>query len=147
MSPELPHFDEQLISGYIDGELTQQDQQRVRLHLESCAQCRQISRDLQNLTAAAMATTFPTPFDDQWDERPRTSLSRWLSYAGFGLLAIWTLSLVAFLVHQAVTDATSVRFEALLGLAPALAIVLIVASTAVDRLQTHQSDPYKKVQK
>ena len=39
----------ELLSGYIDGELTQQDQQRVRLHCENCADCRRGLEELRTL--------------------------------------------------------------------------------------------------
>ena len=40
-------FDEALISGYLDGELTQGDAQRVRVHLEDCAVCQRTARRQQ----------------------------------------------------------------------------------------------------
>ena len=42
------HMDD-LLSGFVDGELTQQDRQRVSLHCETCDQCRENLADLQAL--------------------------------------------------------------------------------------------------
>ncbi len=40
------HDIQELISGYIDHELSQQKAQRVRLHIESCENCRKVYEDL-----------------------------------------------------------------------------------------------------
>ena len=42
------HVGEQL-SGYLDGELTQQERQRVDLHLADCQDCAGMLRDLEDL--------------------------------------------------------------------------------------------------
>ncbi|MEL6981345.1 MAG: anti-sigma factor [Actinomycetota bacterium] len=147
MSDNPCDFDQTLISGYLDGELTQGDRQRVELHLEQCPSCRRIADDLTMMQEATMSTTFPVPADTQWDERPRSGASRVLQYLGFGLAAIWLVALAAALIWQAATEAESVRFEALLGLAPVAAVGLIVASALIDRLKIRATDPYRKVQK
>ena len=59
-------FDETLLSGYVDSELTQADQQRVRLHLEECRVCRSLMEDLLKMRQAAMSTPFPIPLDEEW---------------------------------------------------------------------------------
>ena len=147
MSDHDHGFDEALISGYLDGELTQGQRQRVRLHLEDCDDCNRIADDLRQLREATMTTGFSTPTDTQWDERPRNALSRVLQYLGWGLAALWVVALTGFLIWQAVADRQSVRFEALLGLIPLVAAALILLSALVDRLETRSTDPYRKVQK
>ena len=50
MTDDKPSGDQhvgEMLSGYIDGELTQQARQRVRLHCETCATCR---KELETLT-------------------------------------------------------------------------------------------------
>lgn len=140
-------FNEALISGFLDGELTQGDQQRVRLHLQSCAACSQIADELREVKEAAMTTEFQVPDDTQWDETPRSGTSRVLLYLGWLLAIVWAVGLVAVLVWQAVTEGESIRFGALLGLVPLVAIGLIILSALIDRLHTRKTDPYRKVQK
>ena len=79
-------FSEELLSGYLDGALTQGEDQRVRLHLEDCAACRALYAELRTMRETTMKTRFVLPADDQWDERPRSSLSR--LFRGTG----WTLT-------------------------------------------------------
>ena len=147
MSGRDHDFDEALISGYLDGELTQGDEQRVRLHLEGCASCRRIADELQLVKEATMTTRFQTPEDTQWDETPRNNLSRTMHYLGWLLALTWAAGLVTFLIWQAVTESESIPFEALLGLVPLAAMGLILLSALIDRLQAQKTDPYRKVQK
>lgn len=69
---DTPHeFDEAILSGYLDGELTQGDEQRVRLHIEHCAGCGIVIDELRKLREATMNSNFQVPDDTQWDETPR----------------------------------------------------------------------------
>lgn len=94
-----------------------------------------------------MTTEFQVPDDTQWDETPRSGTSRVLLYLGWLLAIVWAVGLVAVLIWQAVTDGESIRYGALLGLVPLMAIGLIILSALIDRLHTRKTDPYRKVQK
>jgi anti-sigma factor RsiW len=147
MTGEGHEFDEALISGYLDGELTQQDAQRVRLHLEDCADCRRIAGDLRTMKEATMTTRFRVPEDTQWDERPRGAVSRILHDAGLLILAGWLVGIAAYIVWGIASDAESLRFENVLVFGLLLAFGLVVLSALVDRLRVRRSDPYRKVRK
>ena len=88
-------FPEELLSGFLDGMLTQADEQRVRLHLEDCPSCRAQLAELAALREAALTTRFALPADDQWDERPRTGWSLLTRRTGFVLLIAWFLAVAA----------------------------------------------------
>ncbi|MCY3616498.1 MAG: hypothetical protein OXG66_02390 [Acidimicrobiaceae bacterium] len=94
-----------------------------------------------------MTTEFQVPDDTQWDERPRSGVSRICLYAGWSLVVVWAVGLVAVLIWQAATEGESIRFGALLGLVPLVAFGLIILSALIDRLHTRKTDPYRKVQK
>ena len=94
-----------------------------------------------------MTTAFRVPDDTQWDETPRNQVSRILQYLGWLLAIVWAAGLIAVLIWQAATEGESIRFEALLGVAPLVAVGLIVLSALIDRLQTRKTDPYRRVQK
>ena len=70
MSEPRHEFDETSISGYLDGELTQRDDQRVRLHLEDCAECRAIADGMRKMKEATMMKRK----DRIGEVRPRTVL-------------------------------------------------------------------------
>ena len=147
MSGREHRFDEALISGFLDGELTQGDEQRVRLHLQGCTACSQVADELRQVKEATMTTAFRVPDDTQWDETPRSQVSRMLQYLGWLLAIVWAVGLIAVLIWRAATEGESIRFEALLGVTPLVAVGLLVLSALIDRLKTRKTDPYRKVQK
>jgi predicted anti-sigma-YlaC factor YlaD len=147
MTETQHEFDEATLSGYLDGELTQGDEQRVRLHLEHCAECRSVIDELRKLRETTMNTDFQVPEDTQWDETPRSAISRLLHNSGWLIAGLWVVAIVGYLVWQMATDAESIQFEALIGVAFFLAFALIILSALVDRLKTRKNDPYRKVQK
>ena len=96
-----PPFPEELLSGYLDGALTQQEEQRVRLHLERTPGARAMLGELAALRQAARSTPFAPVEDRQWSEQPRsrtTAIALWL---GVGLLALCGLGLAFVAVWQA----------------------------------------------
>lgn len=147
MSEMRHEFDEALLSGYVDGELTQGDRQRVRLHLDECTDCRSLTNELRELREATMNSDFHVPEDTQWDETPRGAISRYLHGFGWLIAGLWVVGIVAYLVWQMATDSESIQLEGILGFGLFLAIGLVILSALVDRLKTRKNDPYRKVLK
>ena len=147
MSEVLDHgFDEALISGYLDGELTQADEQRIRLHLEDCATCRRPAYQLLRIREAAMSTPFPVPDDRQWDETPRGGLSALLRNLGWTALVLWLVGLTVFGLWKMLTD-TEHLVERVLAFGVWLGFGLVFVSVAIDRLRTYRTDRYRRVLK
>jgi len=140
-------FDEALLSGYVDGELTQGDAQRVRVHLEQCAECRRLTDELLDLRKETMNTDFEVPEDTQWDETPRGGLSRFFQSFGWLIAGLWVVGMVTYTVWQIANESESIRFENMLGFGVLLALGMIILSALIDRLKTYKDDPYRKVQK
>ena len=147
MSEQSHTFDEALISAYLDGELTQGDSQRVRLHLDDCAACRRIADDMLKLKEATMTTEFRVPEDTQWDETPRGAASRIFHSFGWLVAIAWVVGLGAYFIWQIATGSESVEFEGLIGFGLMLAVALVFVSALIDRLKTRKTDPYRKVKK
>jgi len=137
-------FDQLLISGYLDQELTQSVEQRVRLHLEDCPACRELHTQLQTLREASMTTRFTEPEDTQWDERPRSALSLGARTLGWVLLILWLLATTTFGLYQAWIGAESLLERLLLfgGLSGA---ALLFLSVLIDRIRTARTDRYREV--
>lgn len=139
-------FDETLISGHLDGELTQASAQKVRLHLEDCAACRALLEDLRTMREATMSTEFAKPSDDQWDERPRSGLSLLARRTGWTLAGLWLAAVAVFgLWHLWQSSADLV--ERLLAFGGLSALALLFASVLLDRIASARTDPYREVQK
>ena len=141
-------FDEALLSAYLDDELTQEESQPVRLHLEECSACRTTYEQMKALREAAMTTPFPTVGDGQWDERPRSPLSRALRIVGWAMLLIWLGGAGFLALSELAGEAAGMPLEELI-----LAIGLIGGALAlflsilVDRIRSYKTDRYRRVKK
>jgi len=147
MTPTCPErFDQTLLSGHLDGELTQGDEQRVRIHLEDCAVCRTIYEELEQLREATMTTQLDEPRDLQWDEHPRglfSSLSR-----GFGwlILMVWAAGTAGYGLWQLATGPEDVVGK-LIVFSGLFGVGLLFTSILIDRMRTAKTDRYREVKK
>jgi anti-sigma factor RsiW len=137
-------FDEELLSGYLDGELTQAEEQRVRLHLEDHPEAEALLEEMKRMRHATLSTAFKLPDDRQWDERPRGTVSLLARGAGWLLTLVWLAAVVAFGLWQLATSPESLvvkllAFGALAGLA------LLFLSVLLDRLRDLPGDRYRRV--
>ncbi len=139
-------FDEALLTGYLDGVLTQADDQRVRLHLEECADCRGLIDEMRETREATMTTRFELPADDQWNEAPRGLASRLSFGLGWTVLLIWAVGLLGLTVGHIWSDGMPLTEKLLLfgGLSGG---ALLFLSVLIDRLKTMRNDPYRRVEK
>lgn len=146
MSETQHGFDEALISGYLDRELTQGEAQRVRLHLEDCAECRSLADEITRLREATMATEFQVPDDTQWDETPRGGLSGFFRNIGWLVLVVWLAVMGGYALWQMATN-TEDLFASLLVFGMWTGFGLLFLSVLIDRLKTRKTDRYRRVEK
>jgi len=139
-------FDEALLSGYVDGVLTQADEQRVRVHVEDCAACRTQVVEMQQVREVTMSSRFNLPADDQWSEAPRGAASRLAFGLGWTFLIVWASIVGGYALWQFWTSDEAIGAK-LLAFAPGSAIVLLFLSVLIDRLKAMRNDPYRRVQK
>jgi hypothetical protein len=139
-------FDEALLTGYLDGVLTQADDQQVRLHLEDCADCRRLIEGMRETREATMTTRFELPADDQWNEAPRGLASRLSLGLGWTLLLVWAVGVCGLVVGHLWSDAMPLT-EKLLLFGGISGVALLLLSVLIDRLKTMGNDPYRKVEK
>jgi len=139
-------FDESLLSGYLDGALTQQERQQVSLHLEACPHCRAELDDLSSLRAAARGTAFALPADDEWGELPRTAGTRALRLGGWTLILVWLAVVVGSgLVELMRAAVPAWERVAVAGVVAGLTLLLL--SVLLDRLRELRHDRYRRIQK
>ena len=143
---EHRHFDETLISGHLDGELTQADDQKVRIHLEDCDDCRRTAQELVQLKETTMTTEFKIPDDTQWDETPRGAASGFLRNFGWLIAIAWLVGIVGYAIWQIATE-TEDLIEVVLVFGLWLGFGLVFLSALIDRLKIRKTDPYRKVDK
>jgi anti-sigma factor RsiW len=147
MSSDREHdFDEALLSGYLDGMLTQQETQHVRLHLETCSLCNQTVSEMKALREVTMSSNFATPPDDHWDERPRGTLSRISFGLGWAIIIAWGVGILGFALGHLWSGPESLT-EKLLIFGAVSGFALLLFSVLIDRLKKLESDRYRGVQK
>jgi predicted anti-sigma-YlaC factor YlaD len=139
-------FDETLISGHLDGELTQATEQKVRVHLEDCEHCRAVLSDLRTLREATMSTGFHKPDDTQWNERPRGGLSLIARGGGWIIAVVWAVFFAVYALWH-LWSGTANLVERLLVFGGLSALALLFISVLLDRLQIAGRDPYREVEK
>lgn len=137
-------FDEELISGYLDGALPQMDAQRVRLHVEDCGSCRNLLGELETLRETAMSTRFHAPDDDEWPELPKTRAGRFSRSMGWVVLIAWLLVVSGLALWRLVTQSGD-PLEIFLALGLPGAILLLFVSVLLDRLREIKTDRYTGV--
>lgn len=141
-----PGFDQALLSGYVDGELTQADGQSVRLHLEDCSVCRSLLEELQEIRQVTTTTPFPAPRDEEWRESPRTRASGTLRRLGWFLVIVWMLAAGGLAIESFATSTES-GLEKLLVLILIGGPLLLFMSVLLDRLKALKTDRYRGVEK
>jgi anti-sigma factor RsiW len=139
-------FDEALLSGFVDGVLTQSDDQRVRVHVEDCAACRMEVEEMQRLKEVTMSSQFKTPANDQWSEAPRGGASRAAFGVGWSLIMAYLAGMTAFALWQFWTSDRPILGK-LVAVAIPSGLALLFVSVLIDRLRAMRTDRYRRVEK
>jgi len=139
------HIEEQL-SGYIDGELTQQQRQRVSLHCDQCPSCRQKLDELTELRRHVGKARLSMVGEDKWRETMNDTsdkLVRGLGWLLFlvGLLVIGGIGLVRFVSDDSISALTKFMLAAIYG-----GLAILFLSVLRQRLRERKSDKYKDVE-
>ena len=139
-------FDEALLSGTLDGVLTQGDDQRVRLHLEQCADCRRLMDELVETREATRTTRFALPTEDQWNEAPRGATSFMARGFGWALLMVWCVALAGYGLWEFLTSPGDFWVKlTVFGLLSGVGLLFI--SVLIDRIKASRTDRYNEVEK
>ena len=138
---------QQLLSPFLDGELTQADRQRVRIHLEDCADCRREFEQLQELQKLTGSLKFSDPPEDKMRELEQQLSVQAPRRLGWGLftggLAVWA----AYAVYLFVTAPDLLTWPKLTAGAVVIGFVLLVISVARQRWLELPHDKYRGLKK
>ena len=139
------HVGERL-SGYLDGELTQQHRQRVELHLADCEECRAMLGELEDLRRRMGHSGLSPKHEDHWREDMDdlgVKLSR-----GMGWLLLIGAALVigGFIVFSFLTDPGISGGWKLVISAFYLGLAGLFVSVLRQRLIERKTDKYKDVE-
>jgi len=143
------HVDEhvgELLSGFVDGELTQQERQLVSLHCDDCAECREILTNLRDLRQRVGKANLSEVGEDRWretmdDNTVKTTRSiGWLMFIA-GLLAIAGIGVVGFLFSDEIPVGMKLIIIAVYG-----GLATLLYSVLRQRLIERKTDKYKDVE-
>jgi len=147
MTPGQHEEIRQMLSAYLDNELTQGAAQRVRVHLEDCEECRRVFDEMARLQEMTRNLAFAEPPEARMKE-----LEKSLSVQAprrLGWLFV-VAGVVAWLIYGAVTYVRHWRpptVEELISSAVAIGFVLLFVSVAVERLRQLPHDRYRRIEK
>lgn len=141
------------LSAYIDDELTQQDQQRLYVHLQHCPECQGELTELLSLRSAVRSSELagmPTLDDKVLRQLQQDRPSRWLSWIGWSLVITSGIVLGTFFIWQFIAellaDSTAPKWLMWAILAFYGGFAVLFFSVLRQRLITRKTDKYKKVQ-
>jgi predicted anti-sigma-YlaC factor YlaD len=149
MTTENRHLDEHvgdLLSGYIDGELTQQQRQWVTLHCENCRECRENLESLRAVRERVAGAGLSEIGEDKWRETMEDSGVQttrgigWLLFIS-GLLVLGAIGLVGFLFSDEIPLGIKLLLIAVYG-----GLGLLLISVLRQRLIERKKDKYKDVE-
>ena len=140
------HHVGELLSGYIDGELTQQQAQRVRLHCESCQECARELEQLEELRREVGSSRLSPLSEDIWREHmkePTVEITRGLGWILFiaGVLGISGIAVYEFVIDTSMAT----HIKVITGLVW-LGLGALLVSVLRQRLIERKSDKYKDVE-
>jgi predicted anti-sigma-YlaC factor YlaD len=135
-----------MLSGFVDGELTQQERQLVTLHCDQCAECRDNLANLRELRQRVGNAKLSEVGQDQWREKMNDSTVEttrsigWLLFV-VGLVVIAGIGLVGFLFSDEVSFGIKLLMIAIYG-----GLALLLYSVLRQRLIERKTDKYKDVE-
>ena len=136
----------ELLSGLIDGELTQQQRQRVELHCEQCAECREELERLRALRARTGAARLSEVGEDKWRETMQDTGTRSTRAIGWLLLVAGAAALGGIVIYEFVSDAGMPTHMKIIIGAIYGGIALLLVSVLRQRLIERRTDKYKDVE-
>ena len=135
-----------LISGYLDGELTQQQRQRVDIHIADCADCGDRMAELAALRERLSKARLSIVGDDVWREHMNdttVTVSRgigWLLFVG-GLLVAAGFGIYEFIIDTSLDSVIKLTVSAVY-----LGLGALFVSVLRQRLIERKTDKYKDVE-
>lgn len=136
----------ELLSGYIDAELTQQERQRVEAHCDGCDKCNGDLIELRALRAKVGQSRLSELGEDTWREQMDDTTVRatrgigWLMFIG-GLLVLAGYVIYQFVIEASMPLGIKLLFAAIYG-----GMGVLFVSVLRQRLIERKSDKYKDVE-
>lgn len=143
MAQSSPPFDEEMLSGFLDGTLPHRDMQRIRLQLEEQPEMRRELEEMRAIRQTTLATRFTAPDPSAWPELPQTKAS-WISRSlGWLVLCSWLLVVTGLTLWRFLSSHED-PLEIFIVLGMPGAVLLLFVSVLMDRLSSLKDDRYHR---
>jgi hypothetical protein len=136
----------ELLSGYIDGELTQQERQRVDVHCDTCEQCRKERDELRQLREQVAQSRLSEYGEDNWRESMNDVTVQTSRGFGWLLLVGGVLAAVGVGVYEFLTDPGIETYAKVIAGAVYGGFAILFVSVLRQRLIERKTDKYKDVE-
>ena len=137
----------ELLSGLIDGELTQQERQRVRLHCETCGQCRRELTELEALRKRVGESRLSEVSHDIWREKMNDTTVKATRGIGWLLLIAGVLIAAGLALYEFVLEIGSIPPTVLMIIGGVYGgLILLFFSVLRQRLIERKTDKYDDVE-
>ena len=143
MAQSSPSFDEELLSGFLDGTLAHREMQRVRLVLEEQPELRRELEEMRAIRQTALSTRFAPPEPTAWPELPQTRASFFSRSLGWLVLCSWLLVVTGMALWRFLSSHED-PLEIFIVLGLPGAVLLLFVSVLMDRLSTLKDDRYHR---
>lgn len=135
----------ELITGYLDGELTQQDSQRVSLHLQSCETCKSSFEELQAMQKLIKQSKYQNMDESQLEHVVNDLTSKKLELISWVAIVSGFVFVLVLAGYEFWIDTSLSGFEKFtVGLLIAGGVGLFL-SVLRQRLKNRKNDKYKGV--
>ncbi|MBN1817789.1 MAG: zf-HC2 domain-containing protein [Sedimentisphaerales bacterium] len=140
-----------LLMGYLDGELSQEQKQDLEKHLQTCSDCRQELEGFRKLIAITDEVTLREPEDKLWDQYwggIYNRLERSLGWMLFGIAAIALLLYGGFEAVKTLVNDPTIGFMLKIGICALIGgLAILFVSVLRERLFFWSHDRYKDVRR
>lgn len=137
----------QMLSAYLDGELTQVSAQRVRVHLEDCGECRRAFDEMARLQAMTKELAFAEPPEARMKELEKSLSVQAPRRLGWVFIIAGTIAWLLYGVVMYVRHWRPPTLEELIASAVVIGFVLLFVSVVVERLRQLPHDKYRRIEK
>ena len=133
------------ISGYLDGELTQQESQRIEIHLQNCPECSKTFENLEKAQQAAKQLLIEQPSKEEWSAMENQIFAKVTRGFGWSILIVWSVVTVVYAAFQYAIAPNEPFIEKILVFGFFLGVALLFLSVLYERLREAKTDRYKGV--
>jgi len=135
----------ELLSGYLDGELTQQEAQKVNLLLESDSEYKQLHDEMTSMRLEVQSLSLQESELEHLDRLFQEPAAKATRLFGFALVAVSSVILVAFIIYSIfINAAISLLVKSAIGLL-GFGSLFLLYSVLRQRMISEKKDKYNRV--